>query len=206
MGILLAVLAPLGAVNEVALKIGRGIGACAVALMVVAILIQVFFRYVLNNALPWPDEAARFCMLWMAGLMAPTAFRRGGFVAIDMVPRALPRVPSLLLGLVLLLLSLMVLYWGLTIGWREVTGFAGSFKTASLWTFFSIEFANGVPWFEVDWGLQKMPRSHMMASLVVGVVLLISVNVELILRAVIALLGGEDRLPAIPDADNVGAE
>ena len=49
--------------------------------LVLAILVQVVFRYGFNNALPWPDEAARFCMLWMTGLMAPTAFRRGGFVA-----------------------------------------------------------------------------------------------------------------------------
>ena len=77
----------LGAINEGILRIGRAIGVVAVALMVVAILIQVFFRYVLNNALPWPDEAARFCMLWMTGLMAPTAFRTGGFVAIDMLVR-----------------------------------------------------------------------------------------------------------------------
>ena len=82
MGPLLAVLAPLSFVNEHLLRLVRGIGAVAMALMVVAILIQVFFRYVLNNALPWPDEAARFFMLWMTGLMAPTAFRRGGFVAI----------------------------------------------------------------------------------------------------------------------------
>jgi len=33
--------------------------------MVIVILLQVFFRYVLNNALPWPDELARFLMLWM---------------------------------------------------------------------------------------------------------------------------------------------
>ncbi|MBO6931708.1 MAG: TRAP transporter small permease subunit, partial [Roseibium sp.] len=79
MGILRALLTPLSFLNMHLLRVGRGIGVVAVGLMVVAILIQVVFRYVFNNALPWPDEAARFCMLWMAGLMAPTAFRRGGF-------------------------------------------------------------------------------------------------------------------------------
>ena len=69
MGALLAVITPLGFVNEVVLKLGRAIGGFAVALMVIAILVQVFFRYVLNRALPWPDEAARFCMLWMACLL-----------------------------------------------------------------------------------------------------------------------------------------
>ena len=99
MGGLATALAPIAFVNETVLRFGRAVGVVAIALMVIAILIQVFFRYVLGNALPWPDEAARFCMLWMTGLMAPTAFRRGGFVAIDMVPMMLPRV----LGQVLML-------------------------------------------------------------------------------------------------------
>ena len=63
MGALLVVLTPLRLLNEVVLTLGRAIGIVAVAFMVVAILIQVFYRYALNNALPWPDEAARFCML-----------------------------------------------------------------------------------------------------------------------------------------------
>ena len=109
MGPLLAVLTPISHVNEHMLRLGRSIGAVAMALMVVAILIQVFFRYILNNALPWPDEAARFFMLWMTGLMAPTAFRRGGFVAIDMLLVALPRVLGSVINICLLLLSLLVL-------------------------------------------------------------------------------------------------
>ena len=73
---LLGVLTPLQVINDVVLKTGRGIAVVAMVLMVVAILIQVFFRYILNNALPWPDEAARFMMLWMTGLIAASAYRR----------------------------------------------------------------------------------------------------------------------------------
>ena len=102
MGVLVAVLKPLGFANAQVLRIGRAIGVVAIALMVIAILIQVFFRYVMNNALPWPDEAARFCMLWMTGLMAPTAFRQGGFVAIDTLSAMLPVRIGSLLSLVLL--------------------------------------------------------------------------------------------------------
>ena len=196
MGGLLAVLAPLGFVNESALKIGRAVGCIAVALMVVAILLQVFFRYVLNNALPWPDEAARFCMLWMAGLMAPTALRRGGFVAIDMFGRALPSKMGQVLNLMLFAISLAVLIVALEIGWGEITGFSGKFKTASLYVPVSFGFD--------EW--LRVPRSWMMASLVVGLVLLISVNIELILRGIVALMGGADRLKPIPDAEDVGAE
>ena len=197
MGGLLAVLSPISLVNAQLLKLGRAIGIVAVALMVVSILVQVFFRYILNNALPWPDEAARFCMLWMTGLMAPTAFRQGGFVAIDMLVIALPRVVGQLLTLFLLFLSLMVLVVAVNIGWNEVTGFGGRFTTASLYVPTSIGFD--------EW--LRVPRSWMMASLLIGVILLVMVNVELILRAIVGLLGGGDRLPDISDPSvTVGAD
>ena len=196
MGGLLAVISPLGFVNEVLLRLGRYVGGLAVALMVVAILIQVWFRYVLNNALPWPDEAARFCMLWMTGLMAPTAFRRGGFVAIDMAMRAMPLRLGQVLNLFLLVVCLAVLIVGLQIGYGEVTGFGGRFKTASLYLPLSLSFDE---WFRV-------PRSWMMLSLVVGVGLLILVNIELILRSIVTMMGGGDRLKPIPGSEAIGAE
>lgn len=195
MGGLTSVLAPIAFANETVLRLGRAVGVVAIALMVIAILIQVFFRYVLGNALPWPDEAARFCMLWMTGLMAPTAFRRGGFVAIDMVPLMLPRGIGQTLNILLLLVSLAVLVVAVKIGWSEVTGFGGKFATAALYLPTSFGFDE---WY-------RIPRSWMMASLLVGVILLISVNIELILRAVVTLLGGGHLLPDIADAP-VGAE
>lgn len=196
MSALLTVLAPFRIVNELIFRVARGIGALCVAAMVIAILIQVFYRYILNNALPWPDEAARFAMLWMTGLMAPTAFRRGGFVSIDMVVRMLPVRVGALLSLFLLFVMLMVLLIALQIGWSEVTGFGGRFTTASLYVPMDLSFTE---WFRV-------PRSWMMASLLVGLVLMISANIELILRSVIALLGGADKLPEIPGAEMAGAE
>ena len=192
---LVSAILPIAYVNETVLRWGRAVGAVAMALMVLAILIQVFYRYVLNNALPWPDEAARFCMLWMTGLMAPTAFRRGGFVAINMLDTFLPAMIGRILSLFLLGLSLLVLVFAVQIGWSEVTGFGGRFATAALYVPMSIGFD--------EW--MRVPRSWMMASLFVGIILLISVNIELILRSVVTLFGGGDDLPAIPEA-SVGAE
>lgn len=196
MGALLAVITPLRLVNEALLALGRAVGVFAVAAMVIAILIQVFFRYALNSALPWPDEAARFCMMWMTGLMAPTAFRRGGFVAIDTLVRLLPARIGALITLVLLFVSLGVLVVAVQIGWSEVTGFAGKFATAALYVPTDLSFEN---WFRV-------PRSWMMASLLLGIALLISVNIELILRALVKMMGGADHLPAISLEEQVGAE
>ena len=196
MSALLGLTNGLGAVNAALLTLGRRLGAFCVALMVVAILLQVFFRYVLSSALPWPEEAARFLMLWMAGLMAPTAFRRGGFVSIEMLVRFLPRRPAALLTILLLLLSLAVLTMGLQIGWSETTGLGGRFATDSLSVPSSLDLSTWV----------KVPKAWMMASLVVGLGLLISVCVELILRATATLFGQEARLVLIADAAVMGSE
>ena len=60
---LLTLLKPLQIFNDICGWFGRWISVIALALMVLIILLQVFCRYALNNALPWPDEAARFLML-----------------------------------------------------------------------------------------------------------------------------------------------
>ena len=185
----------LGGVNAVLLTLGRWLGASCVALMVVLILAQVFFRYVLGNALPWPAEASRFLMLWMTGLMAPTALRRGGFVSIEMLVRLLPRRASALVSLVLLALSLLVLVVGFKIGWSEVTGLGGRFTTDSL----------SVPALDFS-GWVKVPKSWMMASLVTGLGLMILVLIELILRSVVTLAGADEALKLIPETAVGGTE
>lgn len=191
MGGIIAIARGLGAVNAAALAVGRWVGIGCMALMVVFILVQVFWRYVLSNPLPWPEEAARFLMLWLM-VVAPTALRRGGFVAIDMIQLALPRMVGGILTLVLLGLSLLVLVVAVQIGWSEVTGFSGRFKTSSLY------YPTGDGW-------EKMPRSWMMASLVVGLAMMVFVTIELILRQIAVLAGAGGRLPAIPEADPLSA-
>lgn len=179
MMLLTALLTPLRLFNDAALRVGRAVAIAAMALMTLAILIQVFWRYVLSSPLPWPDEAARFCMLWLAGLMAPIAYRRGGFVAIGMLAEALPARLGAVLNLALLAVSGLVLAVALPIGWAEITGFSAKFATASLY----------YPTLDGEW--TKIPRWWMSSSLFVCAVMLACVNVELILRSLIDLLGGE---------------
>jgi TRAP-type transport system small permease protein len=192
---LLAICNGLGRINGALLALGRWIGAICLGLMVVAILVQVFFRYALNNALPWPEEASRFLMLWSTALMAPTAFRRGGFVAIDMIVRMLPRMVATALSLFLLSVTILVLWIALGIGWSEVTGLGGRFETDSLRVPASLDLS--------VW--MKVPKSWMMASLLVGVALLFLVAVELSLRNIFALIWGPEYLRDIPDTIVLGS-
>jgi TRAP-type C4-dicarboxylate transport system permease small subunit len=191
----LAICNSLAVINGAVLALGRWIGAVCLGLMVVVILLQVFCRYVLNSALPWPEEASRFLMLWSTAVMAPTAFRRGGFVAIDMVIRLLPRVVATGLSVFLMAVTIMVLWVALGIGWSEVTGLGGRFETDSLRVPVSLDLATWM----------KVPKSLMMASLLVGVVLLLLVAVELALRNIYVLIRGPEGLRDIPETIMLGS-
>ena len=169
--------------NSRILRVGRALSVVALALMVATMLTQVFFRYVLNNALPWPDEAARFCMLWMTGLMAPLALRHGGFVAIDMFRLMLPRSVGAMLQLLLWVVAMVVLVVAVQIGWDHLNS-GWLFKSSSM---------------KLSAGLitdrpVRMPLAYSYLSLWLSVALMIAVSAELILRHLRQLVTGSDPL------------
>lgn len=193
---LASAMAPLSWLNQLVIAIGKQLAWVALALMVLMILLQVFFRYVLNSALPWPDEAARFCMLWMTGLMAPFAMRTGGFVAIDMLPRALPNRLAQMLNLFLLSLAAIVLFHAIQFGWKHTMGFGGNFVSSSL----------KLP---LDWVGMEMMRvklRYVYASLLFGVTFLFTVTIELILRSIIVAMAPHFPLPPILMLENAGGD
>jgi len=99
----------LEAFNTRLLAAGRQIAWVLVALMVATILLQVFMRYVIGDALPWPEEVARALMIWMMGLVAGSGYRWGAFVSIDLVSAFLPRLLRTVLHIVLLTAALVLL-------------------------------------------------------------------------------------------------
>jgi TRAP-type C4-dicarboxylate transport system permease small subunit len=195
MAALLIILQPLQWLNDVAGRIGRWLSIGAIAIMVAVILLQVFCRYVLNNALPWPDEAARFMMLWLTGLMAPVAFRHGGMVAITGVLELLPRQLVSAFSLLLLVTSLAVLVVGAQLGLKHVD---------SGWLFSSSSLK--LPLFLIGMKSVKIKLAWMYMSLLVGVWLMILVNIELILRSVVVALGGASRLRPVQMPGQSAAE
>ncbi len=180
-------------INTFILRIGRQLAWIAILLMVIVIIIQVFFRYVLNNALPWPDEVARFLMLWMTGLIAPTAYRWGGFVSIDMLERFLPKILSSLLIFTILLISLIVLLIGFEMGLKHIN--AG-------WIFSSSSIK--IPFSLIGGKTEAMKLAWMYMSLPVGIFLLILVNFELFLRNILSLTSKVD-LPLDRDKEKLEA-
>ncbi|HEY8418497.1 MAG TPA: TRAP transporter small permease [Limnochordales bacterium] len=90
-------------------RLARGVAAVLVAGMSVILIAQVFFRYVLQNSLPWSEEIARYLFVWAsmlgAGIALRLRFHPGLTLLVDRLPgrwRAL--VGVLANGLVLVLL------------------------------------------------------------------------------------------------------
>tara|TARA_B000000441_G_scaffold20947_1_gene12552 strand:- start:148 stop:636 length:489 start_codon:yes stop_codon:yes gene_type:complete len=162
--------------------------------MVIVIIIQVFFRYVLNNALPWPDEVARFLMLWMTGLIAPSAYRWGGFVSIDMLQRFLPKTLSNILIFLILIISLTVLLIGFEMGLRHIN--AGLIFSSS-----SIK----IPYSLLGGKTEAMKLAWMYMSLPVGIFLLILVNIELILKTILSTFNSQINFPLDKDKERLEA-
>lgn len=93
-------------------------GALIVLLMLVmtgATLAGVFARYVMNDALTWSEEVARYSMVWLSFLGGGLVFRHGGHVAIELlverIPVGLPRYAVLALAQFAALAFLAVLVW-----------------------------------------------------------------------------------------------
>lgn len=86
--------------------------------MTVSILINVYFRYVLNAPLAWPPELARFMMVAVTLLASSLAMRSGAHVGVSIVVLRLPiRAQAWLFTLnsALILGFLLILLW---YGWQ----------------------------------------------------------------------------------------
>ena len=181
-------------INTFILRIGRQLAWMAILLMVIVIIIQVFFRYVLNNALPWPDEVARFLMLWMTGLIAPSAYRWGGFVSIDMLERFLPKTLSNILVFLILIISLTVLLIGFEMGLKHIN--AG-------WIFSSSSIK--LPYSLLGGKTEAMKLAWMYMSLPIGILLLILVNIELTLKTILSTFSSQINFPLDKDKERLEA-
>ena len=179
----------LDTINTRVLLFGRTIGLVALGLMVLVILAQIFFRYVLNNALPWPEEAARGLMIWMMALVAPSAYRYTGFVSIDMLHDLIPaRLKNYLVLAILLLCS-----------------FVSIIMLQHAWSHFSAPLlfdSSGLNRLLQDTGINQLlgtkiqfRTAYIYLAMSVLLMLILMVSLELILRQLARIIWGNERFP-----------
>lgn len=110
-----------GAIDRVSQWLARLSMLLVVAMtvaFVAALLLQVFYRYVLNAPLAWSEELATLLFVWATLLAAATAIRSGDTLRLTFVEDALPPRRAAMLRAVQ---QVLVIIFGLVLilnGWR----------------------------------------------------------------------------------------
>jgi len=88
----------------------------AMAVLTFVVVLQVFFRYVLNDSLIWGWDVPRLCFIWVVLLSIPLGIRYNAHVGIDLVFNLFPdrtqRFVRIVNALFMLLLAVVAGYWG----------------------------------------------------------------------------------------------
>jgi TRAP-type C4-dicarboxylate transport system permease small subunit len=94
----------------------------AMAVLTFVVVLQVFFRYVLNDSLVWGWDVPRLCFIWVVLLSIPLGIRYNAHVGIDLVfnlfPHRTQRFVRIVNALFMLLLSVVAGYWGVVLAFN----------------------------------------------------------------------------------------
>jgi TRAP-type transport system small permease protein len=66
----------------------NGVAVTLFSAMVTVTAVGVFFRYVLNAALPWAEEADRYLFIWLSFVGASITMRHKAHIAVDILVRS----------------------------------------------------------------------------------------------------------------------
>lgn len=76
------------------------IGCTFLALIVIIMGAEVFFRYVLNNSIIWSEEMSRYLLIWITFPFLGVAYERGELISLSMLLRKVPKAVHLALTIV----------------------------------------------------------------------------------------------------------
>lgn len=165
--------------NDLFARIAKYISLVLIAVMTLSVLVQVFFRFGLNSALSWTEEASIYMMIWMAFLVAPFAYRSGANVSIEIIRDLFKGRAKWLLQIVL---TAIVLYLLIILFDKSIAHTANGLRSN----------AKSIP-MKMIWVYVAMP---------IGIGGMIVVSVELLLRSLRHLIDPAapvDHLPPHPD-------
>lgn len=78
------------AITEILVGLAKWGGILAAAVMTIMIFLQVIFRYVLGEALPFSEELARYLFVWSVALGTALALRKHAHIGVEVFVERLP--------------------------------------------------------------------------------------------------------------------
>lgn len=97
-------------------KVVSYVGIAIFVVLIAACILQVFFRFVLNNSLSWTEELARYCFVWMHMLGASLLIEASGHATVtavlDLLHGVVRKVVDVLIELVIFFDGTVMLYAG----------------------------------------------------------------------------------------------
>lgn len=129
-------------INDHLLRVCKYIIISIVAGLAVILIAAVFYRYALNNAIAWSEEASKYLMVWLTFLGAPIALRNAAHINIDLLVKLFPprgrQAFYLAINLVIIITMSILLWKGWAfaeLGARQV---ASSFNASMVWMYVAV--------------------------------------------------------------------
>ena len=111
-------------------------------IMLVVVLAQVVFRYVLAHPLPWSEELARYLMIWVACLAASEAYAKGSHVGVTLIVNAirpsLRKIMILIIHLAVCVLMGVIVYQGFALSLMHVDQLSPAMELPMTWPYIAV--------------------------------------------------------------------
>lgn len=99
------------------------VGMAVFVVLIIACVMQVFFRFILNNSLSWSEELARFSFIWMHMLGASLLIEGSGHATVtavlDLLRGGVRKAVDILIELIIFFDGTAMLYAGIKLAYSS---------------------------------------------------------------------------------------
>jgi TRAP-type C4-dicarboxylate transport system permease small subunit len=145
-----------------------GVAAIFSAGFFVCVVVQVFYRYVLEAPLPWTEELARYLFVWAAMLAAAVSVGRNEQFSIPLVADALPARLRHLLEFAIIVLglafSLVMVWYGWAMASRLMIAVSPVLPVSQGLVYLVIPIAGAYMVIHLAWRLAALARGRIAAT------------------------------------------
>lgn len=136
MQILQSAIDVIGTINKLLLVVCKYLIIVIVAVIAAILIAAVIYRYGLNSAISWAEEASKYLMVWLTFLGTPIALRNFAHINIDLIYKVIPPILQqlfyLIVSLIILTTMTIVFLKGLSFAEMGARQVASSFNL-SMW-------------------------------------------------------------------------